>query len=187
MKLKMEQFRLVSRMLEKMHKTSRIGENKKFIQHGTTSVYTHCRNVAFMSLKLARKFHVKVDSSSMVRGALLHDYFLYDWHDPEKCVKWHGFTHPKIALENALKVYDLNDIEKDVIERHMFPLTIKPPKTKEGFLVSIADKLCGIYETFKWNENHYKKRLHLVEKFHKRNTMRALKSGFTLEPKPSAD
>ena len=35
-------------------------------------------------------------------------------------LKSHGFRHPAWALHNALLVYDLNDIEKDIIRNHMF-------------------------------------------------------------------
>ncbi len=156
--LQMDQFRLVVTMLTSMYATSRILENQNFIQHGTTSTFTHCRNVAFMSLKLARMFGIHVDSHSMVRGALLHDYYLYDWHDKNACPTLHGYKHPAIALNNALSVYDLNPTEVDIIAHHMFPLTIHPPKTKEGWIVSVADKLCSLYETFKMNDRHVLRR-----------------------------
>ena len=48
-----------------------------FMQHGTTSCYTHSVNVACMSLWLAERLRIRVDRRSMVRGALLHDFFLY--------------------------------------------------------------------------------------------------------------
>ena len=54
---------------------------KDYIQHGTTSTYAHSLCVAYMSVWLAvRKRHKrnKVDMKSVVRGALLHDYFLYN-------------------------------------------------------------------------------------------------------------
>jgi uncharacterized protein len=160
--LQMDQFRQVITILTGMYATSRILDNRKFIQHGSTTLFQHCRNVALMSLKLARMFHIKVDEKSMVRGALLHDYYLYDWHDKTKYPSLHGYKHPTLALVNAEKIYTLNPIEVDVIKHHMFPLTICPPKTKEGVLVSIADKLCSTYETFKLNEVHLSHRRALV-------------------------
>lgn len=150
----MDQFRQVVTLLTGMYATSRILDNRNFIQHGTTTLFKHCRNVALMSLKIARVFHVKVDAKSLVRGALLHDYYLYDWHDKKVCPHLHGYVHPTLALQNAEKIYTLNPIEIDIIKHHMFPLTICPPKTKEGIIVSIADKLCSTYETFKMNELH---------------------------------
>ena len=36
------------------------------------------------------------------------------------------------ALANAEKYFDLTDKEKDMILRHMWPLTPVPPKSREG-------------------------------------------------------
>ena len=84
----------------------------------------------------------------MVRGALLHDYFLYDWHDPDNLRPLHGFTHPGEALRMALEEFELNDVERNVIHRHMFPLTPIPPRYREAVLVSMADKVSAVLETF---------------------------------------
>ncbi|MFR4318470.1 MAG: hypothetical protein ACLT2Z_02850 [Eubacterium sp.] len=62
---------------------------------------------------------------------------MYDWHvndDPNR--KLHGFFHPSVALENALKDYELSKKEQDIIKHHMFPLTIIPPMCrKHGLFV----------------------------------------------------
>ena len=34
-----------------------------------------------------------------------------------------------------------------MILRHMFPLTLKPPKYREAVILCISDKLCATYET----------------------------------------
>lgn len=125
---------------------------KEFIQHGTTSVFEHTVSVAKFSLIFAialENIGIKFDHRSLVRGALLHDYFLYDWHEKNKYHNLHGFTHPKRAHNNAVRDFVLNDIEKDIIKKHMFPLTIIPPNKRESWLVCMADKWCAICETFK--------------------------------------
>lgn len=124
----------------------RIAQCRSFIQHGRTSVLDHCKNVAMLSLALSSELELSVDRVALVRGALLHDYFLYDWH--EGGLRFHGFTHPYSALKNALQDYSLNETEKDIIVRHMFPLTPIPPVTKEGWIVCIADKICTVWEFF---------------------------------------
>ncbi len=167
--LKMNQVRLVFSQIKKMSKTSRLNESKNFIQHGTTSVFTHCRNVALVSLVLAKIFKRRVDQVSLVRGALLHDYFLYDWHNKADCPHLHGFVHPEIALKNASEVFDLSPTEKDIIAHHMFPLTLEPPKTREGWIITLADKICGIYETLKLNESHIRHRNKIFKKFCRKN------------------
>ena len=49
----------------------------------------------------------------------------------------------------------MNDIEKDIIAKHMFPLTPFPPMHREGFIVSLADKWCALAETFKIDVSSY--------------------------------
>lgn len=127
---------------------SRFLMTKEFIQHGSVTVYAHCMAVAVQSVNLARKMHLKVDLESLVRGALLHDYFLYDWHDnPDGRHNVHGFTHPYTALKNAREDFDLTKKECDIIVHHMFPLVPIPPRSKEAWLVCLADKICATKET----------------------------------------
>ena len=56
-------------------------------------------------------------------------------------------THPGIALNNAEKVFHLGKIEKNMIKRHMFPLTPVPPKYRESVILCVADKICATKET----------------------------------------
>ena len=132
---------------------------KQFTQHGTTSVFNHCVAVAKFSLLIAqfleKTLRIKVDRRSLVRGALLHDYFLYDWHDPVPAHKIHGFTHPGIAWRNASRDFDMNRIEENIIRRHMYPLTPIPPTKREAIIVGLADKWCAICETFKVDVSSY--------------------------------
>jgi len=147
---------LMHSFLGAMNTTTRLPESLNYIQHGSTSVYEHSVNVACTSLKIAyflkKTLHFYIDVHSLVRGALLHDYFLYDWHENEPWHRWHGFRHPFFALMNARKVCSLTPTEVDIIIHHMFPLTLIPPHTPEGIIVMIADKLCALYETFRMNE-----------------------------------
>lgn len=130
-------------------KSANMQKEKKFMQHGKVSVYSHSVKVAVLSLFLAELFRLKVNRDAMMRGALLHDYFLYDWHEKDDSHKWHGFSHARTALKNARKDFELNEIEQDVIEKHMFPLNLHPPKYKESALVCIADKLSALDETIR--------------------------------------
>ena len=114
---------------------------RTFPQHGTVSRYEHCLAVCYIALRLADKWRVRVDRRSMVRGALLHDFFMYNWNDPASMRPLHGFTHAREALCNAQKQFELNEIERDVIKKHMFPLNIALPRYRETALVSAADKI----------------------------------------------
>lgn len=128
--------------------TAAIHRMDKYVQHGDTTCLWHSIAVAYYSLTAAKLLHIPCRQKSLLIGALLHDYFLYDWHVKDKSHRLHGFRHPKFALTNAKKVRNLTHIECDIIEKHMFPLTIVPPVYKESILVCIVDKICSFYETF---------------------------------------
>lgn len=51
---------------------------KENMQHGSVSVFEHSVCVALVCLWLVHRLHLKVNQRALVRGALLHDYFLYD-------------------------------------------------------------------------------------------------------------
>ena len=122
--------------------------SKTFIQHGSVSVYEHSVAVAVMCLKLADRFHARIDRRSLIRGALLHDYFLYDWHDGGIRIPPHGFTHAGTALKDARREFRLNKVERDMIWCHMFPLNLtRLPRYRESAILCIADKIIGTKET----------------------------------------
>lgn len=117
--------------------------------HGST--YDHSISVAYLCYRHYKKGKSKVNIEELIRGALLHDYFLYDRHDKDGDCHInglvHGFTHPKRALENARNHYpDLTRTEQDIIKRHMFPLTPIPPRTRCGWLVCFYDKVAAVCE-----------------------------------------
>lgn len=130
--------------------------SKNSIQHGTVSVKEHSIAVAQCALAISEKLPISFRERELVRGALLHDYFLYDWHDKEvrlsnilRFYEMHGFTHPTIALTNAKKEFRLTKREEDIIKKHMWPLTVKPPICREAWVVTMADKYCSLLETLR--------------------------------------
>ncbi len=126
-------------------------KTKEHIQHGTVTVNAHCINVAKHSLMLADKLKVRTKRRELIRGALLHDYFLYDWHDKDHInpFKLHGFFHPGRALKNATRDFELTEREKDIIRKHMWPMTIIPPMCREAWIVTVADKWVSLKETLR--------------------------------------
>ena len=86
---------------------------KQYPQHGKTNALCHMVSVAWCAystaIKLEEKYGIRFDRRSIIRGSLLHDLFLYDWHDPNNGHKFHGFSHPYTALENAEKHFYLNN------------------------------------------------------------------------------
>lgn len=118
-----------------------------FMQHGDTTCKEHCIKVSYLTYCICRR--IGWDYTEASRAGLLHDLFLYDWHTHAKETgeHFHGFTHPKAALRNAEQFFDLTEREKDMILRHMWPLTPIPPKSREGYALIYADKFCGLVET----------------------------------------
>lgn len=57
-----------------------------------------------------------------------------------------------------LSIFDLNDMEKDIIINHMWPVTIKLPRTKEAFILTLVDKYCATYETVSYIVKQLKKK-----------------------------
>ncbi|MDR1420916.1 MAG: phosphohydrolase [Treponema sp.] len=127
---------------------------RDFIQHGTVSVYAHSVAVASLSFSMACFLRdvpfgrPRINLRSLVRAALLHDFFLYDWHTPERMWSLHGWTHPVTAARNAEKMFGASQKEYSLIRTHMWPYTLlHPPRHLEGWLICLADKLCSAGET----------------------------------------
>lgn len=120
---------------------------KSFTQHGFTSTFQHCLNVSYYNYLLCKLF--SLDARSGARAGLLHDLFLYDWHTHKTPPgeRNHAFSHAGTALKNARKYFELNEIEEDIIKKHMFPVTPELPKYKETWVIVISDKYCALIET----------------------------------------
>lgn len=117
-----------------------------FNHHSHTNCFKHSLHVAFYNYKICRFFGL--DAKAAARAGMLHDLFLYDWHERKVRINntLHGFSHPYTALHNANKNFELNDKEKDIIEKHMFPLTPRFPKYKETVIIILTDKFCSVCE-----------------------------------------
>ena len=119
-------------------------KSRAFVQHGNQSIYDHSLHVTSMCIRLSRKLHLRIDERALVRGALLHDYFLYDWHEDGH--KWHGFHHAATSLKNARRDFEIGQIEADMIWCHMFPLNLRVPRCRESWILCIADKISSVAE-----------------------------------------
>ncbi|ADY56049.1 hypothetical protein Sgly_1752 [Syntrophobotulus glycolicus DSM 8271] len=130
---------------------------KKYIQHGDIDCLEHSLYVSYSSYLACRR--MGLDYRSAARGGLLHDFFLYDWHIEKPYKGLHGLKHSYISLQNANHYFHLNRLEQDIICKHMWPLTIKPPKYRETCIVIAADKYCAFMEIFDFGERKDVRRL----------------------------
>lgn len=139
---------------KKMYDALRLHPNilkmHQYCQHGNMSTYEHCINVTEQALKIAKHFDLtEAQERNIIIGAMLHDYYLYDWHDGRKRPEGiHAWSHPKKALHNAIKDFKINEHQRNIIRSHMFPMTLlHPPKNIEAWIVTMADKYCAAQET----------------------------------------
>lgn len=130
---------------------------KEHVQHMRGSRYTHCYWVAFYTYVITKK--LGLDYISATRGAMLHDFYFYDWRNKgvQGQKHFHIYRHPRIALNNATENFELNEVEKDIILKHMWPLTLRLPRFPEGYIVTLVDKYCATREFFRYLR--YKKNL----------------------------
>ena len=127
-------------------KNKLVQKMREYRQHFNVSCFDHCLLVSY-NLYLICKKH-RLDYISAARAAMVHDLFLYDWRKRQNGRKGlHAFTHAKTAYENAIKLFDLNDKEKDIIIKHMWPVTLFAlPKYKETLWMIYVDKYLAVIE-----------------------------------------
>jgi len=123
----------------------RVRSMEQYVQHGAVSTLDHCRSVAEVSWWIAQRLHVHVDANVLLGGALLHDFYLYDWHG----AGWrHSYRHAERARRNAEAYFGVDKRTQHVIRSHMWPLGITHvPRTREAIIVSMADKIVSLHET----------------------------------------
>lgn len=112
-------------------------------QHNWSDRLMHSINVSYLSWLMAR--HLGCDAKAAARAGLLHDFCLYDFHEKSADGEHQAFLHPKVAAENSMEHFDISEKERDAILSHMFPLG-PLPKSREAWLITIADKLCAAAE-----------------------------------------
>ena len=119
---------------------------KDISMHRGSNCYIHSFKVAKKAIKksLNRK---DVNLEVVLLGAILHDYYLYDWRKDRSKRKGHGKNHPKIASANASRDFDIPPEVKEVIETHMWPFNFKQyPHSREAKLVANADNYVATVE-----------------------------------------
>ena len=112
----------------------------KGLEHHGITRYDHCLRVSYFTYKVTKFLHLNFIDAT--RAALLHDFF-FDL-DSNKLSKLR--RHPQVACNNALKYFELNDMQEDIIKKHMFPITFTPPVYLESWIVDVIDDVSAIFE-----------------------------------------
>jgi len=117
---------------------------KDYKHHGLTR-YDHVVRVSYWSYKIAKK--LRLDYKSVARAGLLHDFFFVNNQAITLGERIKVFcNHPKLALENSKKYFDINKQEEKIILSHMFPANMRIPTSLESWLVNIIDTVVSIYD-----------------------------------------
>lgn len=110
----------------------------RYEYHHGISRLDHSLNVARLTFNMCKLFKIE-KIEEVTRAALLHDFY--------KTGEDSSFRgHPITAVNNAKRVFNVNDMQADIIYNHMFPATLRVPKYKETWIVTTADKLVAINE-----------------------------------------
>ena len=133
--------------LKEMVEHPAIQKLREIPQHKGGTTFAHCVNVANTAYRLAKQWHWDIDIRALVRGAMLHDYYLYDTETMPYSDYQHSLIHPRLAVSNAEKLFELTDKERNIILSHMWPIPGAPmPRSREAWLICAADKQCAALE-----------------------------------------
>ena len=125
-----------------------VQELKSITHHISTTRFQHCVNVSYYSYVVCRKF--RLNARSAARAGLLHDLFYYDRkeYNAEKVrgQASHSMNHAMQASANAAEITPITRLERDMIEKHMWPMTRPRPSYKETYIITVIDKYCAVLE-----------------------------------------
>lgn len=116
---------------------------KTYNHHGTIDTHYHSTFVAFRVYEDCLKYKLSKElTDEITRASMLHDFYLYDWHIV-KHDEYHVWYHPKESVKNIEEIlFKLTDMQRDMILRHMAPLT-GIPNSVGGWILTLNDKYCA--------------------------------------------
>lgn len=116
--------------------------------HKKTTVGDHSASVAVIALRMCRRLNWKafrLDERRVVLAALTHDLGIVGRHQKYSNNLETYLRHPSDSVKIAMSLLpEMNKKFYRTIARHMFPLTILPPSSVEGLIISVADKWAAI-------------------------------------------
>ena len=124
--------------------TPQVQSMRSLPHHPGVNCYEHSIFVAYVAFRLARRWGL--DWRACARCGLLHDLYLYRSDDKAAHPGLQCFDHPVFAARNAARLTPLTDRERNAILAHMWPLALHLPRSREAWVVSLADKLCATAE-----------------------------------------
>ena len=164
MKITQEQKNDLEKLYQSLLHNEKIMRMKDIPMHRGSNCYEHCFTVAKKAIKLCESpLKKNIDLETVILGAILHDYYLYDWRVDSSKRKGHGRKHQYIAAENASRDFEISMEVRKVIESHMWPLNFHEyPKSKEAKIVSIVDKMVTLRQALTTHKHKEKRREHYL-------------------------
>ncbi len=131
--------------------------------HFDTTVGMHTLEVEKEALKLQRwlqKMGIETDRKRIIVASLCHDLGIINRHALYKNNYQCYRKHPGASVVETRKLISgLDKKTEDAIRYHMFPISFHVPMSKEGWVVSLADKHASIKGTlqhfFLWPKHLY--------------------------------
>ena len=128
-------------IVEKFLENRKFGKLKNETHHHNSNRFNHSVEVSYKTYKICKR--LRLDYESSTKAALLHDFFFdAEFNNKrERLIK-----HPKVALENAKKITNLSNKEKNIIASHMYPIGGKFPRYLESVIVDVVDDYVSLKE-----------------------------------------
>ena len=124
-------------------------ETFKQTHHLSTTVGDHTLGVTAEAVKICLRHGWTDDETlkNVVTACLCHDLGIIGRHEKFEnnlqCLIW----HPRHSVDKYTEVTgEKNERVIDAISCHMFPLKMRAPKYKEGWILVLADKLAAAKE-----------------------------------------
>jgi uncharacterized protein len=143
-------------------------EAENQIHHYMTTVASHSLKTAMAGVEicfLLKKAGIRADLRKVVRTALLHDLGMVGRrqlyrNNYECCLR-----HPGNSAAISRQIWkDIDEKSLAAIESHMWPLSVHIPRTREAFVLCLADKIASVRDLItiirihkKGKEDEYRK------------------------------
>ncbi len=133
--------------------SERFTRAKKVPHHSKSgNIALHSMETAGYALLIAdwlEEHGLPVSHTTVVRAALLHDIGMTEpsvFYSPSHKK---AFSHPRMSARIAKEEFGADESQVEAIRHHMFPVCSTPPRSPEGWVVSLADKCCSLNEVRK--------------------------------------
>lgn len=156
--MKKEYYNEYKNIIEDIINKEEFQRTKEDLHHGT-SKYEHLIRVSKCSFVIGKI--CKADTLSLTRAAVLHDFF---YGGRTEKLENSYLNHPHTAATNAKNIFNITELEAEMIETHMFHHVLlkkiipfinrkekakikeNKPKSKEGWILCLSDLLVSIME-----------------------------------------